>query len=571
MTLRFKTLLLVSATLILSAAALFYFVSEITLGSYRQLENDNANKDLQRLEKVFHADLERLFSLLEDFASWDDTYRFIETDNPEFIRSNFAADTFSAPEIEFVLIVDSLGNALHTSSYGLEPQLAKAIIAGLENRLGTSGDLLEDYPEEYGLVTLRRETLLIAMAPVLKSDDSGPPRGVMLAGKVLDTKMLDQLRLRTQLDLNFQNLMVNPNVPGVKPHLTAFLDENPLPSFDNPPHLMVADNPQSLLGYILMPGILGDPLLLWAVEIPRDIYSRGIQSLRVLLVVMAAIGAILICCILFLLERLVLRRISRLGKTVAEIGEKDDLTVRVRSEGTDELGQLGRTLNWMLDQLQVSRKKALEEHDRAENLLLNILPSSIAEQLKNTNKPIADSHNEVSVLFADLAGFTALSATMAPTDLLAMLNTIFSRFDELTQTLGLEKIKTIGDAYMVASGLPDPRDDHAQACAEMAIGMLKVMDEFSSDFEQRLQIRIGINSGTVVAGVIGKKKFIYDLWGDTVNIASRMESTGVVGMIQVTEATYERLKNSYDLEKRGEIDVKGCGPMTTYVLEGRKN
>lgn len=412
--------------------------------------------------------------------------------------------------------------------------------------------------------------MMIAMAPILQSDDSGPPRGVMLMGKYLDTTSLEELRLRTQLDVSYQNLALERAAGVDQLALEKFLASEASPALTMPPHLLVPIDDKTLMGYILMPDILGEPLLLWTAKIPRDIYQRGTESLNVLLLAIVAIGVILIACILLLLERLVLRRIARLGGTVAEIGRKDDLSVRVPSQGKDELGQLGRTLNWMLDQLQVSRRKAAEEHERAENLLLNILPAPIAEQLKATSEPIAHAHNEVSVLFADLAGFTPLSAKLEPAELLAMLNTIFSRFDELTQKFRLEKIKTIGDAYMAASGLPDARADHAEALADMALGMIDVIEDFAGEIDPPVRIRIGINSGTVVAGVIGKKKFIYDLWGDTVNIASRMESSGEIGRVQVTEATYDRLKHAFDLEKRGTIEVKGRGPMITYILKGRR-
>lgn len=172
-------------------------------------------------------------------------------------------------------------------------------------------------------------------------------------------------------------------------------------------------------------------------------------------------------------------------------------------------------------------------------------------------------------MFADLVGFTSLSTKLQPIELVNLLNEIFSAFDQLVEELGLEKIKTIGDAYMVAGGLPIPRKDHAETIADLALTMLNVMEQFEFNLNEELQIRIGINTGIVVAGVIGKKKFIYDLWGDAVNVASRMESHGIPGQIQVTEATYQSLKHKYLFEKREPIHVKGKGQMTTYFLTGR--
>ena len=216
-----------------------------------------------------------------------------------------------------------------------------------------------------------------------------------------------------------------------------------------------------------------------------------------------------------------------------------------------------------------SALKQLEiEQEKSERLLLNILPEPIALRLKNKPGTIADNFEEVTVLFADIAGFTQLSAKISPTELVNFLNEIFSEFDQITTDNNLEKIKTIGDAYLVVGGLPNPRSDHAEAIAKLALEMQQKLVEFNQKHGQNLQIRIGINTGPVVAGVIGAKKFIYDLWGDTVNIASRMESHGIVGEIQVTEATYQHLKDKYEFEKRGLINVKGKGEMSTYFLKG---
>ncbi|NEQ36185.1 MAG: response regulator [Okeania sp. SIO3I5] len=222
------------------------------------------------------------------------------------------------------------------------------------------------------------------------------------------------------------------------------------------------------------------------------------------------------------------------------------------------------------DQEQAYLKRLAEEQEKSERLLLNILPAPIAQRLKQGEKTIADSFSEVTVLFADLVGFTKLSANLSPAELVELLNMIFSRFDELAEKYGLEKIKTIGDAYMIVGGLPTPKEDHAEAIAEMALDMLERVKEISEKQGKLLQIRIGINTGAVEAGVIGTKKFAYDLWGDTVNTANRMESHGIPGEIQVTENTYNCLANKYTFQERGTIEIKGKGSMRTYLLVGRK-
>lgn len=220
-----------------------------------------------------------------------------------------------------------------------------------------------------------------------------------------------------------------------------------------------------------------------------------------------------------------------------------------------------------------------EEKERSEQLLLNILPKTIVERIHvqqfsnlnfDLNAHVVDSFEEVTVLFADIVDFTRFSETISPEELVSVLNQIFSAFDSLCDSYGLEKIKTIGDAYMVVGGIPNKLVDHAEAVADMALAMREIMTQIDRINNYQLNIRIGINSGPVVAGVIGIKKFIYDLWGDTVNIASRMESFGVSGEIQVTESTYKLLKDKYKFQIREPIHIKGKGLMQTYFLVGHR-
>ncbi len=217
---------------------------------------------------------------------------------------------------------------------------------------------------------------------------------------------------------------------------------------------------------------------------------------------------------------------------------------------------------------RVNTHLALDRLNREnERLLLNVLPASIAERLKRDEGTIAERFDDVSVLFADIVGFTPLSARMSPTDLVELLNKVFTAFDGLVDELDLEKIKTVGDAYMVAGGLPEPQEKHLQAMATLALGMLDVVASRPSE-EPRLEIRIGMHVGGVVAGVIGKRKFIYDVWGDTVNMASRFESHGVPGRIQTSEAVRDRLDGRFLFEPRGTIDLKGKGETPAFFLTG---
>ena len=206
---------------------------------------------------------------------------------------------------------------------------------------------------------------------------------------------------------------------------------------------------------------------------------------------------------------------------------------------------------------------------RSEELLLNVLPEPIAARLKRGQEPIADHYDDISVLFADLAGFTVRSAHETPAATVAVLNEVFSVFDDLVRRYGLEKIRTIGDSYMVAAGAPVALPDHLSAICEMALDLQRAVERLNRDKDWDLSFRVGINCGPAVAGIVGRQKFHYDVWGDTVNLASRMESHGLPDRIQVTEAVYERLKSEFVFERRGFIEVKGKGSTLTYLLLGR--
>jgi adenylate cyclase len=209
-----------------------------------------------------------------------------------------------------------------------------------------------------------------------------------------------------------------------------------------------------------------------------------------------------------------------------------------------------------------------DAQERADDLLLNILPASVAERLKADRSQIAEHHDDVSVLFADVVDFTPMAAELAPAEVVGLLDGLFTDFDELADRYGVEKIKTVGDAYMVAAGVPSPRADHAPVMAQLALEMCSLAANHDRNDGTAVRLRIGIASGPVVAGVIGRRKFIYDLWGDTVNVASRMESHGTPGRIQVAETTYELIKDAFVLEPRGMVEIKGRGAIPTWYLVG---
>jgi class 3 adenylate cyclase len=232
----------------------------------------------------------------------------------------------------------------------------------------------------------------------------------------------------------------------------------------------------------------------------------------------------------------------------------------------DEIGQLCFAFNGMVDDLH--QKNVIIENKNRENeaLLLNVLPAPIANRLRGGEGSIADGFAEVTVAFADLVGFTELTSDMPPQDVVTFLNGLFTRFDVAANDLGIEKIKTVGDAYMAVCGLPVPVDNHAERMVRMAIRMVHITREHAMEHNAMMKLRVGVNSGPVVAGVIGKNKYIYDLWGDTVNLASRMESGGIPDSVQVTRSVYERLKGQFVFEPRGLIQVKGKGSIEAWLL-----
>jgi class 3 adenylate cyclase len=220
-------------------------------------------------------------------------------------------------------------------------------------------------------------------------------------------------------------------------------------------------------------------------------------------------------------------------------------------------------------QLQAEKELVELEKEKSEKLLLNILPGAIAGRLKGGEKSIANGHPTVSVMFADLCGFTAMSRTTSPEDLVSILNSIFTAFDQIVIKHQVEKIKTIGDCYMLVGGLPTHRDDHAEAVADAALEMVAALDRINTSRGTDLKMRVGIHTGPVVAGVIGQIKFTYDLWGDTVNVASRMESSGMPGMVHLSEQTSEALHGHFAIEERGMVECKGLGQVKTFFLKGR--
>jgi len=248
-----------------------------------------------------------------------------------------------------------------------------------------------------------------------------------------------------------------------------------------------------------------------------------------------------------------------------------DFAQQVTVDNRDELGELAANVNRTSERLGHLYADLRAEQERSEALLLNILPQSVVDRLRRGETQIADRIPAATILFSDIVGFTQMAARLPPERMIELLGALFARFDALAAELGLEKIKTIGDGYMVAGGVPEERSDHANAVIEMAMGMQQAAAAIGAEFGEPLQLRIGVHSGPLVAGVIGTQKFAYDVWGDTVNIASRMEETGASGRIHLSAETLALVGDAYAFESRGKVDIKGKGAIETYLLVARRD
>ncbi|MEM0981667.1 MAG: adenylate/guanylate cyclase domain-containing protein, partial [Cyanobacteria bacterium P01_H01_bin.58] len=517
MNLRQKTLLLTIFPLVGLVAILYGSLSTALQRSYGQLEKQDAQRNLQRIEEVLTSDLNQLQFLTEDWAAWNDAYTFIDDVNPDFIDSNFEDNVFASLELNFIVFVNTEGDIVYGKGYDLEAEEPVPIPESLQQQLQQDSLLLQ-FPHiahHYsGLIPVDEQVLLIAVEPILRSDETGPINGALLMGRYLDDAKVADLALRTKLSLEAYQTNQPDLTANLQGTITVMQGEGDRPVMAN---LLRPLNADSLAGYVLFPNLYDEPQVLVQTILPRDIHHQGQLNLRYLALALVGACGVSILSIGLLLERVILKRLVGLSKEVENIGRSNDLNQRVQVQGRDELGSLGQCVNDMLSALELSNQKLAAEQKKAEQLLLNILPAPVATELMQEEASIPRHFDEVTILFADIVGFTPLSQRLPPIELVSLLNHIFSAFDSLAEQLGLEKIKTIGDAYMVAAGLPMPREDHVEAIADMALAMQEATAAIRRQSGENLEIRIGINTGVVVAGVIGTKKFIYDMWGDAVN------------------------------------------------------
>ncbi|WP_441288994.1 adenylate/guanylate cyclase domain-containing protein [Sorangium sp. KYC3313] len=578
LSLRAKTLLAIAATLLGLSFALYGVSSRALLANSMAAEAQDTRRTVHVALNLFRQASSDFNARWTDWSQWDDAYAFVQDGNQEFVRSNLVAQLFDIARIDLAVFAGADGNAVYSTGYDHATKSWAPLPRGVAERLRV-GDLLfgRDAPSSAvrgGIVLLPDGPMLLCSQPSVGSSGRGPVAGTVTFGRFLTDAEIKRLTEPAGLSLAVRRLD-DPRLPDDFREARAALS-------DRDPILVHPLGGDRIAGYTVLNDIDGKPALLVRVDNDRAILRMGHDTLRYLVLVTVVVGLVFGGVTLLLLEKLVLYRLARLSREVTEIGGVGDLSARVAMPGTDELSRLTGSINGMLSALEANarrqsqQKAALEQakaaaeraHERSDRLLLNILPRTIADQLKEHEQLIAEHFEEVTVLFADIADFTPLAARLPPAELVGLLNRMFSSFDQLAEQHGLEKIKTIGDAYMVVGGLPAQRPDHARAIARMAIAMTHTVRQFVGDDGEPFQLRIGINTGPVIAGVIGKKKFSYDLWGDAVNVASRMESSGEPGRIQVSEASYSLLARDFLLEERGLVAIKGKGAMKTYWLIG---
>ncbi len=565
MSLRFKTLSLL-AIVSLTLLVLQSLGAKLVLdNSYIKLEQKDARRNLGRVQNIFQDSLDQMTRTAGDWAHRDETYQFVQNPSNGLVASLSKA-IFDNSGWKHVLVLGDKGNVLRTITYDSQANMFTNSPQSLNQP--TLGGWETFQPADLrgsknGVWMLDGEPYMFTSHWILDSNMEEPARGLFLTVRAITPELMASLSTRLRLDINIANVF-----PQGQPPSQALI-ERATTDLQNPKFFNLNDDFTEL--FINIPDYLGNPALQLRVTLKRDFYQQARTNSIYLFSTVLLVGIIFSLLIYVILEKFVLARISQLSKDIAAVKAAQSFDVSVRELGNDELGDLAATLNEML-RAQGKLHGLLEvEQKKTEDLLLNIMPRKVIDQLKNDPSAIAERFNDTTILFADIVGFTAMSSSISPEELVQMLNTIFSAFDLLAEKHHLEKIKTIGDAYLVVGGLPERRADHAQAIAAMAIDMMEALEEINRQRGKDLKIRVGIHSGPVIAGVLGTKKFLYDLWGDAVNTASRMESSGVPGAIQVSEGTYALIKDDYLMESRGTIEVKGKGSMKTYFLKGPKS
>ena len=465
-----KSLIVISSSLLGLIIILSGSISLILLRSFWDFENKNAAQDIRRIENALIQKVTQLNLITGDWANWDSLHEFMVGNHDQFIEENVTETVLTNLQLRGMLLIDREGTIKAGDDFRFN--FEEPLPASLLEQLTLEHPLLaHESPNSLtaGFWVLPEETLLVSSRPILTSTGGGSMPGTLIMLRPWDTFQVQKLSEDVQLRIKFHRLSEVERSDHLR-NMARRLEEKPDSLVIEPL------NRQEIAGYHWISDIYGMPKLLLEVTLPRDVYQEGQRGLRYLLGSLLLVGGVFGVLTVVLLDRLVLRRLAHLSDAVSEVGKSHDLTLRVSTPGHDELSDLGASINGMLEDLEKNAAALSEEQETVERLLLNVLPESIAARLKVEEGAIAELFDDVTILFADIVGFTSLSLRLTPVEMVSLLNEIFSEFDAIAEKLGLEKIKTIGDAYMVAGGLPILRADHAEAIADMALAMLQAVE-----------------------------------------------------------------------------------------------
>lgn len=564
MSLRTKTLALIAIVFVALLTLQIFSVGFILQETYQILERKDARRNLIRIKNVFDDSTNQMLTATKALAQRRDIVDFMQKTDETEERPLLSSNLFISNHWNFIALATLDGHLRLTQGFDLKKNTEAPVPELFQNR---NFQVLEEgfpnaaRPEFRGLI-LAQEGPLLLTSQLIPVGSEATPLGFLVTGRILTSDEIAFLGAKLRLDVEFNQVFKTPQ--EIEAH-------KKMPSeFEAGQARLITRNDQFADLLVTFEDFRQRPIFELKVVLKRDFYLQAQESFRFLLLTVVVLGLVFAAVMLVILEKLVLARVAGLSADVRVITASKDIKARVRELGDDELGKLSSDCNDLLQTQEQLVGQIHAEQAKTEKLLLNILPGPIAEKLKNNNASLAEKFDEATILFADIVGFTPMSSRIPPEELVQTLNLVFSSFDRLAEKYGLEKIKTIGDAYMVAGGIPDRKPNHTIAIAHMALDMLTELKILSKGRTRALQIRIGIHTGPVVAGVIGTKKFLYDLWGDTVNIASRMESSALEDTIQCSTETYRILSERFVLEPRGEINIKGRGLMNTYFLQGRR-
>ena len=551
MKLLIKTTLVIVLSLLCVLPAFYWIFRDVLLERYTDMEAHEVQRDLQGVLNALEKEQTELVELARKWAHWDATYAFVQERTSGYLEKNIDLQVLQSIRVNLALYLDSSGQWAAHAGYRLDSKGIAAAWEGEEVRayLHDQGRALLEYTGtvkvERGLLMVENNVFLAASLPILHSNGSGPPAGVLVFLRRIESGRFAELGSRRHIKLE----VLPPDAP-VSQAVEMQLQQRRFAT--------AAPDPKWVHGYVMLRDFKHHPVFLLKNIRYRMTYSEGRELVAYFLFALVGFGMLLLVVVLWLLKNTVLADVTNLAAEVQRVTHHGGQRVTVLGGG--ELAQLAVEINRMLDNLH-------REQEKSERLLLNILPLSVAERMKQGESMIVQHFDSVTVIFCDLVGFSALTQRMSPARLVLILNVIFSEFDFVIEEYRLEKIKTIGDAYMAVGGAPQALDGHCAAAARAALELRVKLAQLSDELGLPLEMRVGISTGPVVAGVIGKYKFTYDLWGDAVNTAARMESHGVPGKIHCSREVFLALHEQFAFEPRGEIEVKGKGRLQTYFLE----